>query len=200
MVGREFRFFAGAWHDSLAAFHSKLEHSPSSSNLCGLSDSHVFVSPYHLQVAHSLNIPTALIKARITDMSGQSLRDQIMDALGQLEDEQIQKVLDMLHALRSKQDVLLLDETDRRLLQAMPSAGADAWRNVIADYLNERINLGRAAELLGVPLLDLQSRFRKLGIPLRWGAQTIEEARREVEVAAALSMSKKRQPVVNLGL
>jgi hypothetical protein len=133
-------------------------------------------------------------------MSGQSLRDQVLDALGQLEDEQIQKVLDMLHALRSKQDVLLLDETDRRLLQAMPSAGADAWRNVIADYLNERINLGRAAELLGVPLLDLQSRFRKLGIPLRWGAQTIEEARREVEVAAALSMSKKRQPVVNLGL
>jgi hypothetical protein len=133
-------------------------------------------------------------------MSGQSQRDKVLDALGQLEDEQIQKVLDMLHALRSKQDVLLLDETDRRLLQAMPSAGADAWRNVIADYLNERINLGRAAELLGVPLLDLQSRFRKLGIPLRWGAQTIEEARREVEVAAALSMSKKRQPVVNLGL
>jgi ABC-type branched-subunit amino acid transport system ATPase component len=45
-------------------------------------------------------------------MSGQSLRDQIMDALGQLEDEQLQKVLDILRALRSRQDVLLLDETD----------------------------------------------------------------------------------------
>ena len=40
---------------SPVVFHSKLEHSPSLSNLCGLGDSavHVFVSPHHLQVAHS---------------------------------------------------------------------------------------------------------------------------------------------------
>ena len=37
----------------LRSAHSELEHSPSLSHLCGLSDSHLFVSPYHLQVAHS---------------------------------------------------------------------------------------------------------------------------------------------------
>ena len=41
---------------SLAAFHSELEHSLSLSHLCGLGDSHVFVSPYHLQVAHPLRL------------------------------------------------------------------------------------------------------------------------------------------------
>jgi len=147
------------------------------------------------------SLPFAANKqARIAAMDRQSLRDQIMDALGQLEEEQLQKVLEILRALRSKQDVLLLDETDRRLLRATPSDDAEAWRSVIADYLNERISIGRAAELLNIPLLDLRSRFQKLDIPLRWGAQTVEEARREAAVAAALSVSEQQQPGMDLGL
>ena len=55
------------------------------------------------------------------------------------------------------------------------------WSLVVNAYLDEVINLGRAAELLGLHRLELQERFAKLGIPIRVGVETIEEARAEVE-------------------
>ncbi|MBI5301105.1 MAG: UPF0175 family protein [Chloroflexi bacterium] len=54
------------------------------------------------------------------------------------------------------------------------------WSLVVNAYLDEIINLGRAAELLGMHRLELQERFIELGIPLRIGAATLEEARAEV--------------------
>ncbi len=54
------------------------------------------------------------------------------------------------------------------------------WSLVVNAYLDEVINLGKAAELLGMHRLELQERFTTLGIPLRLGAATHEEAQAEV--------------------
>lgn len=54
------------------------------------------------------------------------------------------------------------------------------WSLVVNAYLDEVISLGKAAELLGLHRLELQERFTELGIPLRTGPATIEEARAEV--------------------
>jgi len=55
------------------------------------------------------------------------------------------------------------------------------WALVIGAYLDRRINLGKAAELLGMHELELRDRFLELGIPLRIGPADLAEARAEVE-------------------
>lgn len=54
------------------------------------------------------------------------------------------------------------------------------WSLVVNAYLDERINLGKAAELLEMHRLELQERFVELGIPIRVGAATVAEAKAEV--------------------
>ena len=54
------------------------------------------------------------------------------------------------------------------------------WLVVIGAYMDEEINLGKAAELLGMHRLELEEKFRTQGIPLRTGADTAEEVRAEV--------------------
>jgi predicted HTH domain antitoxin len=66
---------------------------------------------------------------------------------------------------------------DAEVYPADPQAQYDL---VLAHYLSENISLGRAAELLRLPWLDLRSRFIRLDIPLRLGPANIEEARQEV--------------------
>jgi len=51
---------------------------------------------------------------------------------------------------------------------------------VLAHYLAEEISLGRAAELLGLPWLDLRTRFLRLDVPLRVGSADLAEAQDEV--------------------
>ncbi|MCP4692735.1 MAG: hypothetical protein GY859_32135 [Desulfobacterales bacterium] len=51
---------------------------------------------------------------------------------------------------------------------------------VVGAYLDEEINLGKAAELLGLHRLELQEQFIEQGIPLRMGPDTPEEARAEL--------------------
>lgn len=53
-------------------------------------------------------------------------------------------------------------------------------------YLADEISLGKAAELLNLSRFELQERFHRLGVPLRLGPATLEEAR--AEVAAALKI------------
>jgi predicted HTH domain antitoxin len=53
------------------------------------------------------------------------------------------------------------------------------WLVVVGAYLDEEINLGKAAELLGMHRLELQEQFVKQGIPLRLGVETVEEAQAE---------------------
>ncbi len=55
------------------------------------------------------------------------------------------------------------------------------WAVVVHAYLEKRINLGKAAELLGMHELELRERFMALGIPLRIGPADVAEARAEVE-------------------
>lgn len=67
-----------------------------------------------------------------------------------------------------------------------PAADAEGdpqalWNRVMFAYLDEDISLGRAATLLDLSRFDLQARFNRLGIPIRIGPETIEEARGEYE-------------------
>ena len=54
------------------------------------------------------------------------------------------------------------------------------WSIVVGAYLDEEINLSKAAELLEMHRLELQEHFIAKGIPLRFGPETIEEARAEM--------------------
>jgi predicted HTH domain antitoxin len=54
------------------------------------------------------------------------------------------------------------------------------WSIVVGAYLDGEINLGKAAELLGMHRLELQERFIAQSIPVRIGPDTIEEARAEL--------------------
>ncbi len=90
--------------------------------------------------------------------------------------------------------VVLLDALDYRLL-----CGVTIWvlarfeeesdedqpvgSRIVRDYLDERVSLGRAAELLGVSRFELMERFERLHIPLRIGSLDLDEAREEVRVA-----------------
>ena len=55
---------------------------------------------------------------------------------------------------------------------------------ILSHYLAESINLNRAAELLGIPWLDLRTRFLRLGIPLRVAPVNLEEFTSEIGAAS----------------
>jgi predicted HTH domain antitoxin len=50
--------------------------------------------------------------------------------------------------------------------------------------LEKRVSLAKAAELLDLSRFDLTERFERLGLPLRLGPQTLEDAREEIAAAA----------------
>lgn len=56
---------------------------------------------------------------------------------------------------------------------------------VLAYYLGSAISLARAAELLGLPWLDLRTRCLRLDVPLRTAPADLAEAKADVEVAQA---------------
>jgi predicted HTH domain antitoxin len=53
----------------------------------------------------------------------------------------------------------------------------------ISSYLAGSISLGHTAELIDLPLLDLQARFIRLGVPLNLGAKDKRDAKAEVQTA-----------------
>ncbi|HYQ85469.1 MAG TPA: type II toxin-antitoxin system prevent-host-death family antitoxin [Rubrobacter sp.] len=86
--------------------------------------------------------------------------------------------------------IVLLDALDYRLLRALALCATGGGANgdlleagVLRDYLDERINLGKAAELLHVSRFELEAGFLRLEIPLRRGARSIEDAQSEVAAA-----------------
>lgn len=88
------------------------------------------------------------------------------------------------------EQVVVLDPLDFRLLQALAQCAiADSERESDPDaealqaYLAEEISLGKAADLLGLSRFELQERFLRLGVPLRLGPATLDEARAEVSAA-----------------
>ena len=50
------------------------------------------------------------------------------------------------------------------------------WVIVVGAYLDRHINLGKAAEAMGMHRLALQEEFLQKGIPLRLGPESFEEA------------------------
>ena len=60
---------------------------------------------------------------------------------------------------------------------------------VLAHYLAGAISLGRVAELLELPWLDLRTRFRRLDVPLHTAPTDLHEARLDVEIAQAWATS-----------
>ncbi|MEW6755104.1 MAG: type II toxin-antitoxin system prevent-host-death family antitoxin [Candidatus Latescibacterota bacterium] len=69
--------------------------------------------------------------------------------------------------------------------RAVASADGDAqaaWNKVIVAYLDADVSLSRAAALLGLPRFELLARFQRLGLPLRVGPLTAEEARSDLSV------------------
>jgi len=94
-----------------------------------------------------------------------------------------------------EEQAVLLDAVDYRILRALAdyaTAGregdaggenAQEIRRVIGAYLRGEINLGKAAELLKLSRFELMERFDRLGVPLRIGPATVEDARDEVKAA-----------------
>lgn len=89
-----------------------------------------------------------------------------------------------------EEQVVLLDAVDFRLLRALAAYATRSAEepqelefSAIRHYLDDQISLGKAAELLHLSRFDLIDRFQRLGIPLRMGSASLEEARAEVEAA-----------------
>ena len=77
-----------------------------------------------------------------------------------------------------KQQPKLVDNA----LQKMIESDSDlAWSLIISAYLDEEINLGKAAEMLSMHELELRDRFIALGIALRIGPLDKDEARAEAQ-------------------
>jgi hypothetical protein len=92
-----------------------------------------------------------------------------------------------------QEQAVLLDPVDFRLLQALAQCAIDQERlpgnpdvEALRAYLADEISLGKTADLLDLSRFELQDRFFRLGVPLRLGSATLEEAR--AEVAAALKV------------
>ena len=89
--------------------------------------------------------------------------------------------MDQLIKLRERQPGLVEDAI-HRLVQDDEGI---RWSVVVGAYQDGQINLGKAAELLGLSELELRDRFIELGIPLRIGPADLADARAEVEAVRA---------------
>jgi len=90
-----------------------------------------------------------------------------------------------------EEQIVLLNAADFRLLQALAACATESAEpteeiphdaQVLRRYLNADINLGKAAEELGLSRLELQDRFFRLGVLLRIGPSSMEVALREIAV------------------
>lgn len=78
-------------------------------------------------------------------------------------------------------------EKIKHLFAIFPKQFPELWRIVVVGaYLNDDINLSKAAELLGKHPVELRNDFIKQGIPIKIGAQSLEEAKAEVNALEVL--------------
>ncbi len=94
-------------------------------------------------------------------------------------------VLEELEKLAKVQPEMVNSALEK-LLQEHPDL---RWAIVVGAYLDGHINLGKAAELLGMHRLALLKEFLHKGIPIRLGPETVEEAKAEVEAWSKISSS-----------
>jgi len=91
-----------------------------------------------------------------------------------------------------KEQPVLLDPLEYRLLQGLAALasgrqeGEGELQRLLRRYLDEEISLSKMANVLGVSRFELMERFERLGVPIRIGPATIEEAREEVRVARGI--------------
>jgi predicted HTH domain antitoxin len=89
--------------------------------------------------------------------------------------------LEQLARLRRTQP----DLVDSAISQIMQDNEHLRWSMVVSAYLDEKINLGKAAELLGLHEWELREQFIERGIPLRIGPADLAEAKAEVDAIRA---------------
>jgi predicted HTH domain antitoxin len=89
--------------------------------------------------------------------------------------------IDQLFKLRERQPDLF-GLVVQRLMQGNEDI---RWAVTIGAYQDKQINLGKAAELLGLTEFELRQRFTELGVPLRTGPVDLAEARAEAEAVHA---------------
>ena len=77
-----------------------------------------------------------------------------------------------------KQQPGMVDTALQKMIDSNPDL---AWSLVVSAYLDEEINLGKAAAMLDMHELELRERFVALGIPLRIGPAGKAEAQAEVQ-------------------
>ena len=75
---------------------------------------------------------------------------------------------------------------------AKTSDAQERFNLVLAHYLAGAISLGRAAELLELPWLDLRTRFQRLDVPLRVAPIDVDEAKLGVEEAEKWARSPSK--------
>ena len=73
------------------------------------------------------------------------------------------------------------DLVNRAIQRLLESDEDLRWVIAVSAYQSGDISLAKAAELLGMHALALRASFVKLGIPLKIGPGTLEEAKAEVE-------------------
>ena len=71
-------------------------------------------------------------------------------------------VIEQLSKLRQRRPELV----DAALDQLLTTDPDLRWAVVVGAYMDQKINLGKAAELLGMHELELRERFLELGIPV----------------------------------
>jgi prevent-host-death family protein len=106
--------------------------------------------------------------------------------------EQVRQGEPLVVQSHGENQVVLLDALDYQLLRAvasyalrlLPSQAEEGATAVMRLYLDEQVSLSKAAEQLQVSRFELMERFERLGVPLRVGSATLEEAKDEVAAAA----------------
>lgn len=86
--------------------------------------------------------------------------------------------------------IVLLDHLDYQILKALVGFTLQEVNEPTSDvsqvmrlYLDEQISLSKASEMLGVSRYELMGHFERLGIPLRLGLATLDDAQDEVASA-----------------
>mgnify|MGYP000055977071 CR=1 FL=1 len=87
----------------------------------------------------------------------------------------------------SETDSELIDDVIHHFQESDPER---LEKLVIGAYLDQDINLGKAAEMLGLHREELRKRFLKQGIPLREGSLSIDELKAEVAAADQMGQSE----------
>lgn len=122
-----------------------------------------------------------------TSISSTDLANKTQEVVGRVQSGEVAVV-----ETSGREMAVLLDPVDFRLLQALAHCAIEDRERVgpsdpdvgaLQAYLADEISLGKAADLLGLSRFELQDRFFRLGVPLRLGPATIEEARAEMAIA-----------------